>query len=308
MKTNYQFPEILKYLRNQEGWPQSHMANKLKVSAGTYSAYERGLSEPSLSILVKLSKIFNVSIDFLVTGKEFVMPVTTEQRDLVQVEKITTRIENRIDRQNRLLSSISGRLENDISTLVKDYSDEFSKIFSRTSSITILEEELWNIESCSRKTRVLYPNFNELLTYDSASKEYIKTENLHSYLMNLRNQPECKYIDIFAYDVDNKAILKYRKLIEDQCGKATLKRVETWKCQLPIITQCVVYELKLSTFKDNYPSLFNLTIDYLYKDRYLALIISPHIEFFGLHLLADKEHCRYIMDFFDYLLSESKRF
>ena len=307
MKTNYQFPEILKYLRNQEGWPQSHLANKLNVSAGTYSAYERGVTEPNLSILDKLSKIFNVSIDFLVTGKEFAMPITNEQRDLRQADLITSRLENKIERQTRILSSIAGKLENDLATLVRNYINEYSEIFSRTSDTTILEEELWKIESCSRLTRVLYPNATEFLRYDSQAEDYIPNEYFYNIETNLRNRPDNNYIDIYSAEVEVKAISKYRELIVKHCGKAALKRIQSWHCKQSIIAQCVVYDLKLSMLRDKYPFLFDLTIDSVFDDRYLALIIAPQVEFQAANFLADKEHCRYIFNHFQYLLEISER-
>ena len=43
----------------------------LHISRESLSHYENGKREPSLNLLVEMSKYFNVSIDFLITGKEF---------------------------------------------------------------------------------------------------------------------------------------------------------------------------------------------------------------------------------------------
>lgn len=43
----------------------------LNISREALSHYENGKREPSLAMLNKLSDYFNVSIDFLINGKEF---------------------------------------------------------------------------------------------------------------------------------------------------------------------------------------------------------------------------------------------
>ena len=41
------------------------------ISREALSYYENGKREPSISMLIKMSEYFNVSIDDLITGKEF---------------------------------------------------------------------------------------------------------------------------------------------------------------------------------------------------------------------------------------------
>lgn len=43
----------------------------LNISRESLSYYENGRREPSLALLVEMSKYFNVSIDYLITGKDF---------------------------------------------------------------------------------------------------------------------------------------------------------------------------------------------------------------------------------------------
>ena len=47
------------------------VARELGVSQAVLSHYENGKREPSLNTLVLMSKYFNVSINYLITGKEF---------------------------------------------------------------------------------------------------------------------------------------------------------------------------------------------------------------------------------------------
>ncbi len=43
----------------------------LNISREALSYYENGKREPSLKLLVDMSEYFNVSINYLITGKEF---------------------------------------------------------------------------------------------------------------------------------------------------------------------------------------------------------------------------------------------
>ena len=61
----------LKYIRKQRNLNQQKVAMDLHISRESLSHYENGKREPSLNLLVEMSKYFNVSIDFLITGKEF---------------------------------------------------------------------------------------------------------------------------------------------------------------------------------------------------------------------------------------------
>ena len=61
----------LKNIRKQKKLNQQKVALDLNISRESLSYYENGKREPSLSLLIDMSKYFNVSIDYLITGKEF---------------------------------------------------------------------------------------------------------------------------------------------------------------------------------------------------------------------------------------------
>ena len=64
-----EFYENLKALHKENKIDQTKLAKELKVSPKTISHWETGYTEPSIAQLVSLSKIFNVSLDELITGK-----------------------------------------------------------------------------------------------------------------------------------------------------------------------------------------------------------------------------------------------
>ena len=61
----------LKIIRKQKKYSQLKIAMDLSISREALSYYENGKRNPDLQMLRLLSEYFNVSIDFLINGKEF---------------------------------------------------------------------------------------------------------------------------------------------------------------------------------------------------------------------------------------------
>lgn len=59
-------------LRKKQGMSQSQLAKELNVSPSTIGMYEQGRRVPDLDTLIAMARLFNVSLDYLVIGKEFV--------------------------------------------------------------------------------------------------------------------------------------------------------------------------------------------------------------------------------------------
>ena len=58
-------------IRRKKGLNQLKVAMDLNISREAISYYENGQRCPNLEMLVKMSNYFGVSIDYLITGKEF---------------------------------------------------------------------------------------------------------------------------------------------------------------------------------------------------------------------------------------------
>lgn len=61
----------LKKLRSEHKWTQEDIARKLELSRGTYAHYEINKRQPDYDTLKKLSELFDVSIDYLITGNKY---------------------------------------------------------------------------------------------------------------------------------------------------------------------------------------------------------------------------------------------
>lgn len=59
----------LSFLRCQAGLTQAQLGEKLNLSAGALGMYEQGRRMPSLSIISEIADEFEVSCDFLLSGR-----------------------------------------------------------------------------------------------------------------------------------------------------------------------------------------------------------------------------------------------
>lgn len=87
-------------LRRAVGWSQAELAQKLQISASAVGMYEQGRREPAAEQLVRMAALFEVSVDYLLTGK----PENEQQRQQAQqtvlhsVEEMDKRLRNRGNR------------------------------------------------------------------------------------------------------------------------------------------------------------------------------------------------------------------
>ncbi|KAA5539394.1 XRE family transcriptional regulator [Adhaeribacter rhizoryzae] len=58
----------LKFLRKKNGLTQAQLAEKLNIKRSLIGAYEEGRAEPRLSTLVNIARLFDISLDQLVTN------------------------------------------------------------------------------------------------------------------------------------------------------------------------------------------------------------------------------------------------
>ncbi|MFD2244698.1 XRE family transcriptional regulator [Pontibacter ruber] len=58
----------IRHLRKNAGYTQAQLAEKLEIKRSLVGAYEEGRAEPKLSTLVNIAKLFNISLDELITA------------------------------------------------------------------------------------------------------------------------------------------------------------------------------------------------------------------------------------------------
>ena len=59
----------IKTLRMEKNWSQKELAEKLEIHPVNMTKLEQGKNAPSVETLIKLSQIFNVSIDYILSDE-----------------------------------------------------------------------------------------------------------------------------------------------------------------------------------------------------------------------------------------------
>ncbi|MDY7038850.1 MAG: helix-turn-helix transcriptional regulator [Thermodesulfobacteriota bacterium] len=63
------FPEKLKKLRKNRGWSQGQLAQRIGADLQRISKYERGVMWPTMELMVRIAKVFEVTVDYLIRNE-----------------------------------------------------------------------------------------------------------------------------------------------------------------------------------------------------------------------------------------------
>ena len=75
--------ERIKTLRKRKHWTQDELAHHLEVAPSSVGSYERGSRQPTIENLIRMSRYFNVSLDYLLCQ-------TDDERTLEEYKKEDT--------------------------------------------------------------------------------------------------------------------------------------------------------------------------------------------------------------------------
>ena len=76
----------LRELRQERGWTQGRVAERLGVPPSVISAYENGIRQPSYEVLIKLARLYGVTSDYLlgISGRR-----TPDSQHLVSLDRLS---------------------------------------------------------------------------------------------------------------------------------------------------------------------------------------------------------------------------
>ena len=79
----------LREIRKSRNYKVQDIANYLCCLASVYSRYESGAREPSIDVLIKLSALYGVSVDYLIGNDEFAdTSMTEDEAELVKAMRL----------------------------------------------------------------------------------------------------------------------------------------------------------------------------------------------------------------------------
>lgn len=83
----------LRNLREEKGYKQEGVANKLGIKSNTLSGYETGTRSPDPDMIVKLSQLYNVTTDYLLgeSDSRHLTAVDEEEIDR-EIREVTSKI------------------------------------------------------------------------------------------------------------------------------------------------------------------------------------------------------------------------
>jgi transcriptional regulator with XRE-family HTH domain len=79
---NVKLGHNIKNLREQKGWTQIDLADKISCTQGIITAYENNLKQPSVDKIALLARVFDVSTDELLGQTEFKSAVSPKNPKL----------------------------------------------------------------------------------------------------------------------------------------------------------------------------------------------------------------------------------
>lgn len=78
---NSKFGEKIKKLRQEKGWSQEKLAEKLNISRQAVYKWEANKGYPDISNLIEISEIFDVTIDELIKGDQDLQDEFSDKKD-----------------------------------------------------------------------------------------------------------------------------------------------------------------------------------------------------------------------------------
>ena len=268
------FKEKLLELRKQKGWSQEELGNNLDVSRQTISKWESGQSTPEMEKLVKISEIFEISLDELIIG------IKNEVKDSVE--------ENKDDKPKKSKIKIVFMI-----LLILVLLSFFGVITYRVSyfkKIIDIVEELthFHSEDNYRITETLMITKNGVQNAEEGYEKEYYSLNSQKMMQDARIFPTKK-----VYLSDDGGILEfnlktneYKKFNIDEYDKEEYDRLIRRNYH---IYKLIADNIKMDTFEDR----LKLALDFSYKintspDSNVIILDTPLINNVRYYLTLDK--------------------
>lgn len=217
--------EKIKFLRKENGWTQSVLAEKMSTSKQTISKYEKGIIKVNQDTIFKLADIFGVSID------SFFPPIIEEIATASPVQAIYDQLTP--PRQAKALTYLKKQLleqknENIVSENIISLDDyRESKTLPVIGVVTagngITQDDNLNIEKCFYTDEI--PDDYDAIAYVVGNSMEPKIKN-GDYLF-IKNAPQVDYNTIGIFQVDGANYVKklrqgYLESLNPECADIQL--------------------------------------------------------------------------------------
>ena len=272
---NSTFSKNLFNLRKSFNLKQDFLAQKIGISRSVLSYYESGKSEPTLSILIKLSDFFNISIDKLISDDLFDTKSSDFNIDLFSIDNLKIDLEYKKQcyiEEKEILNRICTidiprkieEIDRLLSYLNKDKVINFKEVNKSNKEYT--DELVPNIiDLNSSKKEPIYREIKDFgpipagkisLTYeDNMEFVSIPEDNLNSskgyYVLHISGDSMNKlYKDGEIILVENTSCVAPGDIVIARVGSyATIKRLEIDDEYITLIPESTNPKHKIQTFR-----------------------------------------------------------
>ncbi|MBE6624739.1 MAG: helix-turn-helix transcriptional regulator [Ruminococcaceae bacterium] len=165
-KNEHSIGKAIAKLRAEKGWTQARLAKELCVEDKTISRWECEEGYPSITSLPQIAKVFNVSIDYLLTGNESEQCVVYESKKELCAKNDDLELFESIDKDSLSTKDENGKTMLDYiltyfpQKVMKAYAD---KIYSTDMRLKLLLGTVDLPWSPSEKGKI--GNYDNLLHY-----------------------------------------------------------------------------------------------------------------------------------------------
>ena len=98
----------IKEFRTEKGWTQAQLAEKIGVTQGAVYFWEKGINEPTAGYLIKLARLFSISVDELLSFEYN----KTEETSGSKTEEMNRLFGKMSDKQQEILISLAKEITN----------------------------------------------------------------------------------------------------------------------------------------------------------------------------------------------------
>ncbi|MDD7607780.1 MAG: helix-turn-helix transcriptional regulator [Candidatus Enterosoma sp.] len=244
---NKKVGERIKELRNKMNLTQAELAEKSGFTPQTVSNWESGSREPDIDTLVKLSSLFSVSLDYLISGKEQEKEVIIMSRIEMAAKKDDPSIIQDLSFSTNYTKDENGKCIMDY--IIQYNSKKVFEVMFKSCSHQTHYDVLFNCEYFNKSQNRNLKIIEYLLSFGK-EREFVKSYGLgeirllNEFAPNFINQRSYNskakeellesYKNIFKYLVDN-----YSKLSDERrdyyfaSGQEKADRKNCWSYAFP---------------------------------------------------------------------------
>ena len=223
--------KFIKDLRKKNNLTQADLANKYNVTYQAVSKWENGINLPDVTLLRKMSKDFNISIEDLLDG-EPIKKNKNRKRKIITFSLIFIIVIATILLIINIYYNSSFKFST-ISSMCSDFKVTGSLAYDKNKSSIYISDVNYLGENCDivydKIESILYENVsnNKLEISSSIVKEKTTLDNfLSNFKLNVNDYEQaCKtydantlYLEINAYNGDNVTTYKIPLNIDNSCS------------------------------------------------------------------------------------------